>query len=60
MRQAAGVKAARPNSPGWSRSGKVAEALTTVGEHDHQVAQHMTAVVRAGANSTAGTAAKPA
>jgi hypothetical protein len=38
--------------------GQVADAVAAIGQHHHQIAQHLTAVIRAGTNTTVGTAAK--
>jgi|RhiMetdeSRZDD1v2_1073273.scaffolds.fasta_scaffold72667_2 hypothetical protein len=40
------------------QAGQVADAVATVGEHDHQVAQHLTAVMRASTHAQVGAAAK--
>jgi hypothetical protein len=38
--------------------GQVADAVAAVGEHDHQVAQHLTAVISASTHAAVGAAAK--
>jgi hypothetical protein len=40
------------------QAGQVADAVATVSEHDHQIAQHLTAVMSAGAHAEVGAAAK--
>jgi hypothetical protein len=40
------------------QAGQVADAVTTVGEHDHQVAQYLTAVISASTHAEVGAAAK--
>ena len=40
------------------QAGQVADAVATVGEHDHQVAQHLPAVVGASTHAEVGAAAK--
>jgi hypothetical protein len=58
MRQAVGVETTWPNSSGWSpQAGQAADAVTTVGERDHQVAQHLTAVMGASTHAEVGPAA---
>jgi hypothetical protein len=59
MRQAVGVETT------WAeqlrlvpQAGQVADAVATVGEHDHQVAQHLTAVISASTHVKVGAAAK--
>jgi hypothetical protein len=43
-----------------AEAGQVAEAVATAGEHNHQVAQHLTAVVGAGAHPRLVRRARPA
>jgi hypothetical protein len=40
-----------------SQAGQVADAVATVSEHDHQVAQHLTAVISASTHAQVGAAA---
>jgi hypothetical protein len=40
------------------QAGQVTDAVATAGEHDHQVAQHLTAVIRASTHAEVGAAAK--